>query len=195
MLSASITERLVYERAVPATRASVTLLKAELGAVLDRAEVEEARRDDISRVMSEAASNVIRYAYPPLTPGLLFVDAALTAGDLLLRVCDCGRGIRSDSPGRGTGLARMGHLCDGLQIGPNRSVPGTRVSAMFRDVGADDAPEDGLPAGPADTGELWEYIATLKATSAALRDDMRTITAYAELALDQAARLRAERGR
>jgi len=192
-LGASPIETLVYERAVPATPGSVALVRNELDPALERAEVEPERRYDIALVMAEAANNAVMHAYAPLAPGLLFVDVALTAGNLLLRVCDCGRGMRArvDSPGLGLGLALMGRLCDGLQIAPNRSVPGTCVSAMFRDVAPEEGPEPQLP----EAATLWEYVATLKATSAALRDDTRALTAHAEQALDHAERLRAERGR
>jgi serine/threonine-protein kinase RsbW len=186
-------ESLVYERALPATPGGVALVRNELARALERAEIEAERRYEIALVMSEAASNAVLHAYPPLQPGLLFVDAALTAGNLLLRVCDCGGGMRmrTDSPGLGIGLALMGRLCDGLEIARNRSVPGTRVSAMFRAVGPEDPPE----VEPPEAATLWEYIAALKATSAALRDDRRALTASAEQALGLAERLRAERGR
>jgi anti-sigma regulatory factor (Ser/Thr protein kinase) len=192
-LGASTIETLVYERAVPATPASVALVRNELDGALERAEVEPERRYDIALVMSEAASNAVLHAYTPDVPGLLFVDAALTSGNLLLRVCDCGRGmrVRGDSPGLGLGLALMSRLCDGLQITSNRSVPGTRVSAMFREAGPAEPPDVTVP----DAATLWEYAAALKATSAALRDDTRALTAHAEQALDHAERLRAERGR
>ena len=104
-------------------------------------------------------------------------------------MCDCGRGIgpRADSPGLGLGLSLMARLADGLAIAPNRSLNGTRVSAMFRDV---------APAGAtsrrraARRRQLDDYVAALDA--AMLAGDSKTLKAAAEQALDRADRLRAE---
>ena len=87
-------ERVVYERALPAAPRTVSMVRNELSAALAEARVDATRRYDIALVMTEAAGNAVRHAYPPLRPGLLFVDAAITRRNLLLRVCDCGRGIR-----------------------------------------------------------------------------------------------------
>ena len=46
-------------------------------------------------MVTEAAGNAVQHAYPPAPPGLLFVDAAITGRNLLLRVCDVGRGMRA----------------------------------------------------------------------------------------------------
>ena len=63
------TERLVYERALPAAADSVVMVRRELDAALERAAVEAIRRYDISLVMSEAATNTVQHAYTPLPPG------------------------------------------------------------------------------------------------------------------------------
>jgi anti-sigma regulatory factor (Ser/Thr protein kinase) len=185
-------ERLVYERALPAAPDSVVMVRRELDTALSRAQVEATRRYDIALVMTEAAGNAVLHAYPPLPPGLLFVDAAVTGRNLLLRVCDCGRGIqpRADRPGLGLGLSMMAQLADGLEISRNRAVSGTRVSAMFRDV----TPAGG-PQGPhrvARRNELEEYVAALRAADGT-GDDAEALLAVARQALDRADRLRAER--
>jgi len=169
----------------------VTLVRRELETVLEQAEVDRARRPDIALVMSEAASNAVAHAYPPLAPGLLFVDAALARGHLSVRVCDCGRGFRarSDAAGSGLGMVLMSRFCDELEIASNRSVPGTRVSATFRDV----APELVPPPEPPAVGSVAEYAAALRAMSASLRADAQALLAYAEQALGHAELLRAER--
>jgi anti-sigma regulatory factor (Ser/Thr protein kinase) len=190
-------ERLVYERALPATPRSVALVRGELRAALDRERIDATRCYDISLVLSEAAGNAVLHAYPPRPPGLLFVDAAVTDHHLLLRVCDCGRGLKAhaDRPGLGLGLPLMGRLSDGLEIAPNRTVRGTRVSAVFHDV----LPEAHRPARVAarrgDGVALDEYVAALGAASAELRENTRALLAEAQQAIDQSQRLRAERGR
>jgi anti-sigma regulatory factor (Ser/Thr protein kinase) len=187
-------ESLVYERAVPAAPANVGLVRRELDSALEREQVESVRRSDIVLVLGEAASNVVLHAYRPLPPGLLFVDAAITGRNLLLRVCDCGRGMRprADSPGLGIGLSLMGRLADGLEIGRNRSMDGTRVCAMFRDV----APTEGRMRGATPRAEAAirrEYQQALAMVNADLRSDTEALIAQATQAVAQSQRLRAER--
>ena len=188
-------ERLVYERALPAAADSVVMVRRELGAALQRADVDAIRRYDIALVVSEAANNVVQHAYTPLPPGLLFVDAALTGGNLLLRVCDCGRGMgpRIDSPGLGIGLSVMSRLADGLEIAPNRTVGGTRVSAMFRDVSQAGTRLPRAQARRPDEAMLREYVAALQAAGADDHDGAPALHAEARLALGHADHLRAER--
>jgi anti-sigma regulatory factor (Ser/Thr protein kinase) len=187
------TERLVYERALPAVADSLVMVRRELRAALERAEIDATRRYDITLVVSEAASNAVQHAYPPLPPGLLFVDAAVSDGKLLVRVCDCGHGMRprADRPGLGIGLSLMGRLADGLEIAPNRTVGGTRVSATFRDV----TPAGGPRRQPRRTDDsmLREYVAALRAAAVDDHDDARALLAEARQALGHADRLRAER--
>jgi serine/threonine-protein kinase RsbW len=186
------TERLLYERALPAAPDSVVMVRRELGAALDRAEVDANRRYDIALLASEAASNAVLHAYAPEPPGLLFVDAAVTGHNLLLRVCDCGRGMapRTDSPGLGIGLSLMGRLADGLEIARNRTVSGTRVSAMFRDITAADGEAGWAAARRADARMLREYVAALAGANGDVADER---AAEAEQALAHADHLRAER--
>jgi serine/threonine-protein kinase RsbW len=191
---AATSEHLVYERAVPAAPVNVGLVRRELNSALEKEDVEAVRRDDIMLVLSEAAGNVVLHAYRPLPPGLLFVDAAITGRNLLLRVCDCGRGMqpRTDSPGLGIGLSLMGRLADGLEVTRNRSLAGTRVSAMFRDVTPSERRPGRLPPRRS-LDELDNYIDELRAASAQLREDTRALMAESRQALDQRDRLRAER--
>jgi len=187
------TERLIYERALPAAADSVVTVRRELGAALQRAEIDAIRRYDIALVVSEAATNVVQHAYTPLPPGLLFVDAAMTGGNLLLRVCDCGRGMgpRTDSPGLGIGLSVMSHVADGLEIAPNRTVAGTRVSAMFREVTEAGDRLARAEARRTDEAMLREYVAALQASGADDLDDARTLLAEARQALGPADHLSA----
>ena len=188
-------ERLLYERAVLAVPDSVATLRRELGAALAHDGVDETRRYDIALVLTEAAGNAVLHAYPPLSPGLLFVDAGVTGRNLLLRVCDCGQGMtpRMDSPGTGIGLSLIGRLADGLEIAPNRSVGGTRVSAMFRDVGTEWPPRSRGPARRVEGAMVDEYVHQLRGACDGLPVDASALAAEARQAIDQAERLRAER--
>lgn len=190
-----ITERLLYERALPAAADSVVMLRHELNAALNQVGVDAVRRGDIALVMTEAASNAVLHAYPPLLPGLLFVDAGLNGRHLLLRVCDCGRGMvpRTDSPGLGIGLSLISRLADGVEIGPNQSVGGTRVSVVFYDVTSVATTRRISRARQRDAVALREYAVALEAASDGLRSDASALLAQAQQAMDQSQRLRAER--
>jgi serine/threonine-protein kinase RsbW/stage II sporulation protein AB (anti-sigma F factor) len=169
------------------------MVRRELGRALESAGVDASRRYDIALVMTEAASNAVLHAYPPLQPpGLLFVDAGIAGHNLLLRVCDCGRGMgpRPDSPGFGVGLSLVSRLADGLEIAPNRTVGGTRVSAMFRDV-TSDGHALRIAARRADDEMLREYLEMLEATADGA--DGRGLLLEAQRALGHADHLRSER--
>ena len=190
-----ISERLVYERALPAAADSVVKVRDELRKALERARVDTARHYDIALVMTEAAGNAVQHAYPARPPGLLFIDATVIDRDLLLRVCDSGRGMgpRVDAPGLGIGLSLMIRLADGLEISPNRSVGGTCVAAMFRDVASGRRPLTRRNGRRPDAVSRKEYLAALEANSAALREDADALMAEVERALADAEQLRADR--
>ena len=113
-------ERLGVSGPVSAAPRSVSMVRKELSAALADARVDATRRFDIGLVMTEAAGNAIQHAYTPMPPGLLFIDAAIMGRNLLLRVCDVGRGIRrhAENPGLGIGLSLMTRLADGTRSRP-----------------------------------------------------------------------------
>ena len=98
-----------------------------------------------------------------------------------------------DAPGLGIGLSLMIRLADGLEISPNRSVGGTCVSAMFRDVASGRRPLTRRNGRRPDAVCKRECRAALEANSAALRDDADALMAEVERALADADHLRAER--
>jgi anti-sigma regulatory factor (Ser/Thr protein kinase) len=171
------------------------MVRNELSAALADARVEAIRRYDIALVMTEAAGNAVRHAYTPTQPGLLFVDAAITGRNLLLRVCDVGRGIRrrAENPGLGIGLSLMTRLSDGLEIAPNRTVSGTRVSAVFHEVTPPGALRPRARRRRADTVLLREYVDALQIVGDELATDTTELLAEAQRAIDHADRLRGER--
>jgi len=188
-------ERLLYERAVLSVPDSVVTLRRELGAAHAHDGVDETRRYDIALVLTEAAGNAVLHAYPPQMPGLLFVDCGVTGRNLLLRVCDCGRGMtpRTDSPGMGLGLSLISRLADGMEIAPNRTVGGTRVSAMFRGVGTQWPPRSRGPTRRVEGAMIDEYVHQLRGASNGHGGDAQVLLAEARHAIDQSQRLRAER--
>lgn len=182
-------ERLVYERALPAVPVAVGRMRREADAALVRLDVPQIRRHDVALVLSEAAANVVVHAYAGAPPGLLYTMLAVSGPNLLLDVCDFGRGMvpNAESPGLGVGLALMAQLADGLDIVPNEDG-GLRVTAVFRGV-----PEPGAeppPSGPSHTERLEAYVDALRA---ATDGDGAALRAEAEAAITHAALLRAER--
>jgi anti-sigma regulatory factor (Ser/Thr protein kinase) len=179
-------ERLVYERALPAVPLAVGRMRHELDAALVRLDVPHVRRHDVALVLTEAAANVVVHAYAGTTPGLLYTLVALSGRSLLIDVFDVGRGMvpNVDSPGLGVGLALMAQLTDGLDIVPNGGG-GLRVTALFHGM-----PDAVPPAGRISHADrLREYAETL---AEAHPDESRPEDAAAQ-ALAQAQRLREER--
>jgi serine/threonine-protein kinase RsbW len=191
-LPAGPSERLVYERALPAVPVSVSWMRRELDAVLEGLGVATARRHDVSLVLTEAAANVVVHAYHAGRPGLLYTLALLTGSGLRIDVFDTGQGMVAAAPsqGLGVGLALMARLADGLEIATNDSG-GMQVSAVFNGISGE-PPKEPIR----DRAErLADYIDVLQGVAEALRDDTRVLIAEAEAALDRARTLRNQRRR
>ena len=118
---------LVYERVLPAFAVSVARIRGELRMVLERESESADRRGDAVLFVSEASTNVVVHAYVGTSPGPLYAAATLAGRDLIVSVCDCGRGMvpRSDSPGAGLGLRRWRDL-RAWDVRQSDDVSGTR---------------------------------------------------------------------
>jgi anti-sigma regulatory factor (Ser/Thr protein kinase) len=92
---------------------------------------------DVGLAVSEACSNVVMHAYEDAaTPGLLFVETHLRAGEFVVVVSDEGTGLapRTHSPGLGYGLALIARLTQRMEIGSN-GFGGARVTMAFARAG------------------------------------------------------------
>jgi anti-sigma regulatory factor (Ser/Thr protein kinase) len=80
---------------------SVGRIRAELGVALERERVAADRRADVALFVSGASSNVVVDAYVATRPGPLYGAATLADRNLIVSVCDYGRGMvaHPDSPG------------------------------------------------------------------------------------------------
>jgi anti-sigma regulatory factor (Ser/Thr protein kinase) len=90
--------------------------------------------DAIALAVSEALTNVVQHAYVGQEPGPLIVQARREGHDqLLIRVCDAGRGPtpRADSPGQGFGLGVMARTADDFSISNRQDTQGTVVTLRF----------------------------------------------------------------
>jgi serine/threonine-protein kinase RsbW len=92
-------------------------------------------RNDLLLAVSEAATNVIRHAYPQGTEGATFrLDAEISDDRLQVVVTDDGVGLgaSSSNPGLGMGLPLLGTLADTLMlVGPPERSRGLEVRMSF----------------------------------------------------------------
>ncbi|HEY5431584.1 MAG TPA: ATP-binding protein [Solirubrobacteraceae bacterium] len=96
--------------------------------------------DSIRLAASEAMTNSVLHAYCG-DPGLIYVSAAVVAGELQIEIADdgCGLKAQADRPGLGLGLGLISQVSDEFAIG-SRASGGTEVRIRFRLVDAE-APE------------------------------------------------------
>jgi serine/threonine-protein kinase RsbW len=92
-------------------------------------------RNDLLLAISEAATNVIRHAYPEGTEGAAFrLDAEISDDRLQVVLTDDGVGLgaSSSNPGLGMGLPLLGTLADTLMlVGPPERSRGLEVRMWF----------------------------------------------------------------
>ena len=92
-------------------------------------------RNDLLLAVSEAATNVIRHAYPGGRDGAAFrLDAEISDGRLRIVVADDGVGLGASSanPGLGMGLPLLSTLADTLMlVGPPERSTGLEVRMWF----------------------------------------------------------------
>jgi serine/threonine-protein kinase RsbW len=88
--------------------------------------------DDIRLAVTEAATNVVKHAYPELTTGVFYVTAAIAGEELWVLVSDDGCGYRASSqiPGLGWGLTLIAKLSEEYVI-TERGTGGTEVRMRF----------------------------------------------------------------
>jgi anti-sigma regulatory factor (Ser/Thr protein kinase) len=121
-----------------ATPASVPWARRLVGDFAAAAGLSGQRLEDVRLAISEAATNVVAYAYDG-RPGELHLIAAVVGGELWLVIADDGHGMRarpSETRGLGLGLGLMAQLSDALTI-LARSSGGVEVRMRF-DLGDGD---------------------------------------------------------
>ena len=117
---------------LPAAPTSVPHVRRLVGDIAERMGAEPERTADVRLAVTEACANVVVHAYA-VAGGRLTVEATEQRGQLIVTICDTGRGLAGVSPnaGLGQGLSLINSLTDDLQIesGPDR---GTRMRLVFR---------------------------------------------------------------
>jgi anti-sigma regulatory factor (Ser/Thr protein kinase) len=112
---------------------AVAALRVAVGRFAHTAGMAPGVADDLRLCLSEAVSNVVLHAYRDRAePGTVSVTAAVSDGELLVRVQDDGVGFapRLDSPGIGMGLPKMGSLAKDLTVAPAEDG-GTLICMRF----------------------------------------------------------------
>jgi serine/threonine-protein kinase RsbW len=100
----------------PARPAAVPALRRRAIAFVTENGAGEELAADVALAVSEAITNVVKYAYGP-EGGTVEFDAAADKGWLEIRVRDQGSGFsRGNSPGLGLGLTLIADLCTDLAI-------------------------------------------------------------------------------
>lgn len=91
--------------------------------------------------VSEALANVVLHAYVGRAPGPMTVEAWCDGDDLMVRICDEGRGLvpHVDSPGLGVGIAVMASLVDEFSVAGREGADGTMVSLRLALAGGREA--------------------------------------------------------
>jgi len=136
------------QRSLPASPAALPRLRGlvrsfasgQCGADADQASL-------IALAVTEAATNVVRHAYPD-RPGMIDVHAEAQDDHLRVRIADAGIGLGEPSPNRGLGAGLR--IMQGLAETRVVSHPGqgTAVEMLFRVPGAAAARPRRASAGP-----------------------------------------------
>jgi anti-sigma regulatory factor (Ser/Thr protein kinase) len=119
--------------AVSATADQVAVLRSQVTEYAQRVGVADGRLGDVRLAVSEAATNAVLHAYRDRAPGLIRVDAHLTAdGCLRIIIEDDGFGPlpRPDSPGLGLGLPTIASVADAVELSAGQAA-GARLSMTF----------------------------------------------------------------
>ena len=111
--------------------------------------------DAIALCVTEAATNAVLHAFVDRERGTLLVAASAQPGELTVRVCDDGVGMRprTDSPGLGLGLPTMGRVAETLDIREGPGGAGTEVCMTFPAAGVRGGRPDVAP------GQRYEVLA------------------------------------
>jgi anti-sigma regulatory factor (Ser/Thr protein kinase) len=86
--------------------------------------------EDVRVAVSEALANVVLHAYVGRAPGPMILEVWCDGDDLLVRICDEGRGLvpRIDSPGLRVGISVMASMVDAFSVANRQGTDGTIVS-------------------------------------------------------------------
>lgn len=115
---------------IPATPTSIAPLRQRVGGFASACGVCRDRVADITLAVSEAVTNVVKYAYGSGGKGVVELTAAMAEdGTLEIGVGDKGRWHQGESSGLGLGLPLIARLADDMSI--RKGDSGTVVQMRF----------------------------------------------------------------
>jgi serine/threonine-protein kinase RsbW len=116
--------------AIPAVASTVSILRHK---ALDFALAHGAIQivaENVALAVSEAVTNVVKYAYEPEEAGIVRLAASVLSDSLEIRVADDGLGFREHEPdGLGMGLKIIASVSNDLTI--SQGAEGTEVRMKF----------------------------------------------------------------
>ena len=118
---------------LPATPPAVSQLRRRAAEFVSTAGASEQVTQAVALAVSETVTNAVVHAYVAQERGQVRVSCRADGDRFVVEVADEGAGIwlRQDSPGIGHGLAMVGAVADGLDIGPGPDGRGTAVTMAF----------------------------------------------------------------
>jgi anti-sigma regulatory factor (Ser/Thr protein kinase) len=115
---------------IPAIPSSIGPLRRQAGSFASASGACREHVADISLAVSEAVTNVVKYAYGPDGKGVVELSAEVAEdGALEIGIGDQGRWHEGESSGLGFGLPLIARLSDGVRISQDNS--GTVVQMRF----------------------------------------------------------------
>ena len=118
------------EATFPSTPPGVGAMRREVGAFAQRAGMDEEGVASVRLAVSEAATNAVVHAYRE-QGGELELRAYVDARELVVIVCDTGRGLepRADSPGLGLGMPHRATVTTRFEVSSDGR--GTQIRMTF----------------------------------------------------------------
>jgi serine/threonine-protein kinase RsbW/stage II sporulation protein AB (anti-sigma F factor) len=117
----------------PARAEHIRDARATVTALMARADVPAAVRDDVRLAVSEAMSNAVVHGYRGEDVGDVTVSAEAEDSEMKVIVSDhgCGMRPRPDSPGAGMGLPLIAEMSDSMSVTRGRDGTGTELCMTF----------------------------------------------------------------
>lgn len=120
----------LFAASYEASPSNIGLLRSQLAGLARQCGLDDRAVGDVKLAVSEAATNAYVHGYRG-GEGTIRVEADVGDGELRIRVCDHGMGMRprTDSPGLGLGLPVIASVAQRVEIVEDH--PGTEVHMAF----------------------------------------------------------------
>jgi serine/threonine-protein kinase RsbW len=175
---------------LPAEAENIAVVRQALAGLAAELGVEPELVDDIKTAVSEAATNVVRHAYPDQAEGPMEVRANVSGRNLEVVIRDAGVGMQprplgSAEPSLRVGLALIGALADSFEVSGEDGA-GTEVRLSFdlyRAAGGSGSL--GKLQGSTNSGSTQIAVRPSEPGGAAIPKVLEMLVARASLTLDE----------